>query len=155
MLISKERYETLTKESQPCHVNEKIVQPVDTTTVDVQPASSIFELPKKWSKRAAELYSAMLRQEIFNHNERGELIINGRTIEGSNIGKIIQYIVSPPKTRQNVPIGSHEAQKALKTLNVLPSKTRQHGGMFVKKRKGRHINVPGVEKRKKIDWIKY
>ena len=165
VLLSKERFDTLSKQMQnkDCGVNRTTPStPSDGESIEplVRKSSSRFILPDTLSKRVVGLYSFMTNQNksVLDHNDMGEVIVNGQTIRGSNIVKIIRHITSTRKTK-TTPTGTVDVQRVMKKLKIPPGlllperKTAQNGGMFVR-REGKRDMIPGKAKMK-IDWMKY
>lgn len=168
ILISKERYERLMKQPQPTEPTDPGRDERVTNDHDEKPDNNFmsvigYSFPHNLKKHATELYRFVLAQDkdVVNHNQQGELELNGETITGSNILDIIKYTVS---TRQRkTPVGSKQFQDLLHKLDVpkrliaerKKSSLTQSGGLFVKGN-GRRDILPGTSNKKEnIRWLKY
>lgn len=164
MLISKERYDRLTKtdnekaEQTKANWSEKKQFEHNTESTPLQCNTLLFE------GRAARLYAYLSKQDksVIDHNEKGELIIDGKLMEGTHIANIINYLTSET-TEKRKPTALKSFVKGLQKLNVpvrlwkaAKKKPPQIGGLFVK-RMGRADTLPGVRNnQQKINsWIKY
>lgn len=163
VLLSKERYDSLLTQNQATTLDGKTPETEQFLNEDsdrkVQSTRSTTDPdPMKLttlSKRGTKLHSRMKDKgkTILDHNDKGELIVNGNTIDGSDIEKIIRHITSA-KSTTTPPTVSRKVRRAIKKIKIpTTTKTSQKGGLFVKQ-KGKRDTVPG-EAKLKIDWIKY
>ncbi|CAG2243697.1 unnamed protein product [Mytilus edulis] len=168
ILVSRERYERLMNQPETHHQTDLGEKDKLKNDHDKKPIANFMpmidrSLPQKVKKRANDLYRFVLAQDnnLLNHNEQGELLVNGKTMTGSHIVDLIHHVVSTLHRKK--PIGSTEFQAILRKLNVpkrLFAERRkkpltQTGGLFVQG-KGRRDVIPGIShKKEQIRWIKY
>ena len=167
VLISKDRYETLTKKTLKVQDETKVQDTVTESNNDhkeslVRKIDSVLTIPGKTKKTVDLLYSCMSKEGVFDHNENLELIIDGKLIKGSNILDIIRHTVSPEEDNSKPPVGSKEFLAALDKLQTSNEPTDNHkvkhktqfGGLFVRRK--RRDALPGIQhKKKRLNWIKY
>lgn len=169
MLISKERYDRLMKQTSLTNKKDTDGKKMDQDTNEGEKNDStllsmiVHSIPKRMNKRAVELYKFIVAQDQneLSHNGQGELVVNGECIKGSHIIDLIRHSVCPG---ENTPIGDKTFKDILEKLHV-PKRLitgkrkcqfKQSGGLFVKRRGGRRDVVPGMRNtNEKKHWLKY
>lgn len=102
--------------NKPMTIN---VKSADTASSLVVPDEDILEgMPKNYRTKAKLLLKHVKRSPNIGTDEKGQIVIDGRKIEGSNIADLI-YDYSKPLRRNHPPArGWREFGRALKQTNV-------------------------------------
>lgn len=170
ILIPKTKYELLHKpiqtvqsridNDQPvtCQDDEKVVNtPVADPSIDlVMDKTLTYVVPKNGQRRVMGLwyYIKDRRWTILDWNKKGEIIVNGQTIQNSHLVDLLKYAVTV--LSHNKPLGYDQFCDALKQLHVPSGFLVQHGSGYSVRGKT-NKGPPGVQdiKKNRLRWIPY
>ena len=102
----------LTGEKKSITVDDDDNHDDDNVTKEV-----VESVPKSMERRAKVLMKRLKRSNEVSWNERGELILNGKSLPGSNVADLVNDILRKRKTVRP-PVGWQAFAKQLRTMNV-------------------------------------
>lgn len=83
-------------------------------------------LPRRLQDEGRQLLLGLDKSHSMGYKASGELVVNGKTIEGSDLNELLSSVlVSKPTKRRNAPIGYNQFIEAIKTLDLANKVSRR------------------------------